>query len=390
VQLNLAMVRLHGNNAALKAQARVALAKIAADPSISAIQSMALRQLTMDAKDAKQFETALVLARQLVQLPSSSFGDQLLLLDLLKKTGSAELKPALAKAQHDAVSDAGEINALATWQMANTSLDSTLAWLRTLPVNLQTNQPTALLIAQCLTFKQDWKGLQTTIQKQNWSELDFTRHAFLARAMREQGLSATSETEWQQALTLANNQQPNLVMLLRLAGQWNWESKGEDILWAIVNKYPGEQWANQALVQALFASGRTRPLMMLYGQQLNWNPSDLSAQNNLAWCALLLDAQELKPHDLAADAYGKNPTNPNFAATYAFSLHLQKKDAAALKIMQSVKPQDLQKPSIAGYYGLILKATGNPTKARSYLDLSLKSNLLPEEKKLFEQAKAGM
>jgi L-asparaginase/Glu-tRNA(Gln) amidotransferase subunit D len=69
---------------------------------------------------------------------------------------------------------------------------------------------------------------------------------------------------------------------------------------------------------------------------------------------------------------------------------MQKKDAEALKVIEQLKPQELQNPSIAGYYGLILKATGNTTKAKAYLEAASKARLLPEEKKLFDQAKAGM
>jgi hypothetical protein len=49
----------------------------------------------------------------------------------------------------------------------------------------------------------------------------------------------------------------------------------------------------------------------------------------------------------------------------------------------------LEDPSIAGYYGLILKATGNPEKARVYFDRAGRAKLLPEEKKLFDRARAG-
>ena len=162
------------------------------------------------------------------------------------------------------------------------------------------------------------------------------------------------------------------------------------IIWTIVNQYPGEQWAFRALAQALFAGGRTRPLMMLYSQQVKRSPSDLGARNNLAMTALLLDAQELKPHELAREVYGKAPTNAAFISTYAFSLHLQKKDAEALKVIEQLKPQELQDPSIAGYYGLILKATGNGAKAKTCLELVSKTPLLPEERKLFDRAKAGL
>jgi hypothetical protein len=57
--------------------------------------------------------------------------------------------------------------------------------------------------------------------------------------------------------------------------------------------------------------------------------------------------------------------------------------------MRQIKPQDLESPSIAGYYGIILKATGGGASAGVYLEKASKAALLPEERKLFAQAKAG-
>jgi Flp pilus assembly protein TadD len=130
--------------------------------------------------------------------------------------------------------------------------------------------------------------------------------------------------------------------------------------------------------------------MKLFSQELRRSPSDLAMKNNLAMTALLLDAQELKPYDLAREVYQKSPTNASYVSTYAFSLYLQGKNAEALKVIKTLKPGELQDPSIAGYYGLILKATGDRARARAYLDWTAKASLLPEEKKLFDQAKAGL
>ena len=129
--------------------------------------------------------------------------------------------------------------------------------------------------------------------------------------------------------------------------------------------------------------------MMLYRQELKRSPENLGAKNNLAMTAFLQQAIELKPHDLAREVYQKAPTNSAYASTYAFSLHLQKKDAEALKVMQLLPPKDLENPSVAGYYGLVLKATGYPDKAKVYLQWASKAQMLPEEKKLFDRAKAG-
>ena len=45
---------------------------------------------------------------------------------------------------------------------------------------------------------------------------------------------------------------------------------------------------------------------------------------------------------------------------------------------------------IAGYYGLVLHATGDKARARVYLDWAFKSPMLPEERNFFERAKTGI
>ena len=394
-QLNLAVVRLHGTNAVALAEARTTLKRISSNPTNSFLRCQAFRELPVDALRFKQNDVALILSKQLLQETNSGFADRLLRLEVLRETQNAEFKPALAACQREAGTNAGSIYELAMWQMAKTSPAETLSWLQSLPPSAQTVQPVLLLAAECYTMKQDWKGLQTSLSQQHWAELEFIRHAFKTRALRGLDLSGAAKAEWELALKAANNQRGNLdrgnlTMLFRLAAQWNWQSEAEEILWTIVNRYPAEQWAIRALSQAMFAGGRTRPLMMLYSQELKRSPSDLSMKNNLAMTALLLDAQELKPHDLAREVYQKAPTNSAYASTYAFSLHLQKKDAEAFKVMQQLPPKALEEPSIAGYYGLILKATGNPAKAKVYLVWASRAKMLPEEKKLFDHAKAGL
>jgi Flp pilus assembly protein TadD len=330
------------------------------------------------------------MSKELLQETNSVFSDRLLRLEVLRVTQNPEFKPAVTAFQHEAANDPGKIYEMAMWEMAKTGPSNLLVWLKSLPVNIRTNQPVSMLVAQCHLTLKDWRGLQTSIEKQNWGEIEFIRHGFLARALRGQDLTAAAKSEWELAVKSAESHKQGLVMLLSQAAQWNWLTEAEEILWTIVKKYPTEKWAVRALSQALTAGGRTRPLMSLFSQQAKASPADLSIKNNLAMTALLLDAQELKPHELAREVYEKGATNSAFISTYAFSLYLQKKSAEALKIMEQLKPKDLEDPAIAGYYGLILKATGNRAKAKACLELAAKAQLLPEERKLFETAKAGM
>jgi thioredoxin-like negative regulator of GroEL len=137
---------------------------------------------------------------------------------------------------------------------------------------------------------------------------------------------------------------------VRLARAWNWIAETEDLLWAIFHKYPGEKWAAVELSQNLLWEGRTRTLMALYDEQAKMNPADLSAKNNLAMTALLLETRELRPQDLAREVYRKALTNAAYASTYAYSLHLQKRNAEALKVFAGLKPDQLEEFPVALYH----------------------------------------
>jgi hypothetical protein len=304
----------------------------------------------------------------------------------------------LAAFQRDAGDDPAKVFQLATWQMTRLGPTNALAWLSTLPTAAQTNQMVALVMAECQTALKQWSRLQSTLATQNWGEIDFLRHAFLTRSLREQGLTGAAKAEWVTTLDAASTQKrtekvtprARLAKLLEFTVAAQWNSESEEILWKIVNAYPDDQLAAQGLAKIFYESGRTALLLNLFTLQHRRKPADLSVMNNLAMTGLLLNAQELKPYDLAREVYEKSPTNAAYASTYAFSLHLQKKDAEALKVMQKLPPKALEHPGIAGYYGLILKANGDAAKSRSYLEWAFKNQLLPEEKKLFEKARAGI
>ena len=390
-QLNLNILRLHETNTDIVVEARSAIERIVRITTNGLVRCQGLRELIGDAARFQQTNTALSLSEQLVNDTNSLFSDRLARLNVLRTAGSSDFQTSFDKLQQQSMHDPASIYELATWQTITLrDPGGTLKWLDTLPTDLQTNLTIMILTADAHSMLGDWRGLQSYIERQNWHELEFMRHALKARALKGQDLSEAAKTEWEQASKLAGAQRQTLTMLLKLTVQWKWEAEAEELLWMFVNRYPNESWAAQTLTVALYSSGRTRPLMMLFNQKVKGAPSDLEAKNNLAVTALLLQANELKPHELAREVYQQAPTNATYASTYAFSLYLQKKPSEALKVMEQLTPQQLEKPSIAGYYGLILQAAGNSTKAKPYLEAASKAKLLPEERKLFEQAKAGV
>jgi cytochrome c-type biogenesis protein CcmH/NrfG len=384
-EMNLAVLRLHGTDSLDQAAARIDLKRISLNSTNPAARNQAERELALDAVRHDNLDTALGLVNELVKATNVDFSDRLLQLELLHRTQSPEYKTVLALCEREAAVNATEMSDMANWLTQKASPTQALGWLQSLPMQTQTNQPAALLCAQFRMDLGDWQGLQSSLQAQNWGDLEYMRHALLARALRGLNLSDASTSEWVVALKFASEQKGSLISLLRLAAGWKWNSEAEQTLWIVVNRYPEEKWAPPVLMQTLMAGGRTRPLMQLFGLLSSRSPDDLEMKNNLAFLALLLGAQELNPYKLTQEVYDKSPLNPTYASTYAFSLYLQKQYAQALKVMQRLAPKDLENPSIAGYYGLILKANGN-ANSKAYLRLTTNARLLPEEQSLFQQA----
>ncbi len=390
-KLNLAVIRLQQTNVQARTQAQVALQQLSTD---SVYGCQALRELVGDALRHRETNEAVIMSRQLVQHTNSTFSDKLLQLDVLRFADDPTYESTLLAVQRAGADDIGKARQMAAWLVSRTGPARALPWMESLSPDIRTNQPVVLLMAECRDTLKDWTGLQTSLQQQHWGELDFMRHAFLARSLRGQELASTAKTEWEQALKDAQSRQAgrqeSLAMLLRLAAAWNWTSESEQLLWTFVNQYPKEKWAPVALAQLLYTAGRTQGLMTLYSQLSKVNPDDLLAKNNLSMVALLLDAPQHKPHELAREVYQKAPTNSSYASTYAFSLYRQEKAAEARKVLEQLPQKDLDKPSIAGYYGLVLRALGDTAKAKKYLDLAVSSTnltFLPEERKLIDQAR---
>jgi len=114
-------------------------------------------------------------------------------------------------------------------------------------------------------------------------------------------------------------------------------------------------------------------------------------KNNLAATALLLKTNLTQACQLAAELYAQNTNEPPIVSTYAYALHLQGRDQEGLAALQKLKPPQLEQPSVALYYGVLLRAVGQTNEAARFLALAqIESSLLPEEKQLLSGTMGGM
>lgn len=384
LRMNLAAIRLRSRDPAVVAEAQRTLQTLRTN---AACRLPALRSLVNLGLEQKNWGQAQAFAKELLAATNADFSDQLLRLTVLHQSTNAEFAAALTSVQKEAGKNPTTVYALASWLTANGLVDLALPWLLNLPENLRKEHPVPLALAEVYAVKAKWSELDAMLRSQNWGQQDFLRLAILARALRAEGEKQAADVNWRKAVRLAAEHPEPLSLLSQMADAWGWQAEAEEAVWLIANKFPDRNWALRGLYQIYLARGDTRRLRDVYAALLKLNPADAVAKNNLATVSFLLNSDLDQAHTQAEEIYKQDPKNPGFVSTYAYSLHLRGKTKEGLKVFQTLTPQQLQTPSIALYYGLMLAADGEAPTAKKYLALAGKAQLLPEESALLAAAK---
>jgi hypothetical protein len=248
--------------------------------------------------------------------------------------------------------------------------------------------PVPLAMADTYVKLADWVGLEAQVKNTNWGQFDFLRRGYLALGLRKQDKRAAAEHEWASAQKEASSQAQHLSMLARAASDWRWQGETFELLW-LLTKHPEKQLeALQELYQRYADAGDSTGLYRVLVRLAEIEPEDMRVQNNLAQVSLLLNADVERARKLSAELYRKEGSNAAYASTYAFGLYTKGDSNGALKVMNGLGESQLQEPSLAAYYGVILAAAGDKAKAREYLKLGAAAKLLPEEKELVAKAES--
>lgn len=387
LQINHAVILLQAQDTNIVAKGIATLEKLSSDPLY---RRMALQNLAQAYLRNNRSAEAISAAQKLATSSNATFGDQLLLLGVLRSANSPEFSDALHSIQNKAASTGPEeVQALATWLMTSGQAQKATQWLDSLPPDIASANRISMIQAELALQRRDWAALQRLTKSGDWGAADFLRHAYQAEACRQQQQVASADSAWLEANRAARGNPKALGALARLAADWHLTNQREELLWLLVERYPGEGWAAEELSELLIQAANTRGLNRLCTQLVSQSPENLAAKNNLAITSLLLGTQTSRATELAREVFSRYPSNESFASTYAFSLYQQGQREEALKAFSNLAPESLEKPSIAIYYGLIL-GTNAPAKATRYLDIASKGELLPEERTLLEKMRAQL
>ncbi len=383
-QLQLALARIATGVPADRTAGLEALEQLRASPEQRAA---ATRALILDGVTHGRNATEIhAFAEELQQYPEATFRDRMLFLELLRRQQHPAFVGFLTSAQTEAMTDPLHLGTLLGWMNGNAMSLVALDFVKTLPMELTGKWPVPFEIANAHARLSDWDAVERFTKSSTWGQYEFLRRAFLARALRATDKTVAAEREWTSATKEASGQAEALLSLARTVADWGWGEEIVDLLWTLT-KFPGKQAEALTSLYGHYAKAKdTQGLYRVLLRLAEQTPGDLNVQNNLAQTSLLLNAEPERARKLAAEVYAKEPKNPSYLSTYAFSLYRAGNAAGAVEAMNALTEEQLQEPAISAYYGVFLAGTSDSERARKFLALGENAFLLPEERALLEQA----
>ena len=385
--MRLAALRLGANDRDMRAQGKQTLVEMQNDP---ALRREATRFLAEDALRQNTTLAAVELARQLDSFPDKTFADRLLLLSALDAAKDNGFAAFLAEMKTSSADDPEHAAALLSWLNIHRRESEAIAWSATLPPGILGQKMVQIALSDSYVGAKDWTGLQRLVNSGNWGTVDFLRHALHARALRELGSEPESASQWNEAMKEVTPNAREALSLVETVEKWGWRTEAVDLLWTVSKDPVRGDDALRALYDYFARTDDTENLYRVMLHQVELHPDNPNVQNNFAQLALLLNLNIDRGQKAAKEIYEKNPKNPAYVSTYAFGLHVAGDSKKALAVLETLTPEQLRKPEIAAYYGIILAAVGDQTRAAEYLDLGQKAKLLPQEKALVEKARRSL
>jgi hypothetical protein len=373
--------------AAVREQGLVLLERLRNSPTQ---RSAATRSLIVDGiAHRRPVEGLRSLAHDLQSYPEAIFTDKLLYLDILRQSYDPQYTTYLTKIENEAAAKPDDLAALLTWMNGNEVSIVAIDFARSLPEGALSAWPVPWAMAEAYAKVNDWSVLERVTANSNWHQFDFLRRAYLTRALRAEDKPVATEREWAGAVKSASAQSQCLLLLAPIVFEWGWKNESVDLVWQLA-KYPEVQFeALHTLYLQYTKAGDTQGLYRVLARLTEIDPGDLKVQNNLAQVSLLLNADLERARRRAANLYRKEPSNGAYVSTYAFSLYAKGDAKGALKVMSTLRKDQLNEPQLAAYYGIFLAASGEKSKARDYLELGRQTQLLPEERTLLDRAEAA-
>jgi tetratricopeptide (TPR) repeat protein len=382
-QLKLHLIHLSSKNPKLSKEARDKLAQIAERLEF---RKLALRALSGDALRRRDSKRAVELANLIGSAPDARFEDHILRLEILSLCGDPAFRSVLKTAEDEALKKPGQLFTLLRWLNGHKLGVEALDWSKQFSPEIMNLQVINLALAESYVVSTNWSGMEVWLKSRDWKEMDYLRNAFRSLAARQAKDTKSGEELWGKAVAGAAGKPDSLASLARVAYQWGWQKEAIETWWLLAKDKEHAKPALGLLTQVYKMKNDTAGLYKVAERKRQLDIHDLNNNNNYVLLSLLLNTNIEQAVELARDIHQKNPTNSFVASTYAYALHEDGNTPKALKVFNGLPEEDLRDPAIAAYYGVLLASEGQAEDAKRYLQLAKRSQLLPEEQSLVNEA----
>jgi Tfp pilus assembly protein PilF len=387
-QLNLAEAEMESHDPADGADARERLKRLLAAPTT---RPEALRLLVGDAVRRRSREEAGRYADDLSRATNATFTQRIASMAAHRLLGSPGAAEELASLQKISVRSPDTLASMIGWMNLHDLAPDALVWAKSLDPELLKAPMPARAHAQTLEAVNDWLGLRHWCRSSSWGTLEAVRLAYdtLAEQRLNQATARPGQIDalWSRAITAAKKNTQILEALASLAAGWGMRTQAEAALWAGAESPYSPDSPLGSLYRFYLRTDNALGQFRVARRMLELRPTEIVPLNNYVYLGFLLGFNEPAMASRLRDLEGRAGTNAVYISTVAFSKFRTGDPRGAVDLMSKLPVETQKRPAMAALQVIFFAAADDPADARRWLAFAEGAKLLPEEKKLLDDAR---
>ncbi|MET0262905.1 MAG: hypothetical protein ABW223_08400 [Rariglobus sp.] len=314
-RFNLAALRLWSVDAEKSRQAYPALIALGNEPTVRVRASLERLKFAAASREAAKVDSEVAL---LVPQLNPALAGTLLKRDTPNEPpGWDALLDALKVAS---AGNPGDATLLALWLNDLGLGTRALTWLDTLPAAVRADAQLAAAEADIAARVNDLPRLRNSLATRAWGQIpeEAINLAIAARVQQMRFGEVRARPTWDDAVSTSTETLAGLRMLARLGGIWRDSDGTERALQVIVDRYPREYWACEALRVRYASRNDLEKLWQLYQSWAPRTPENIPVQQTWIMLGSLLKKSSPRQLERAAELYQQAGPRPETATALAY------------------------------------------------------------------------
>lgn len=387
-RFNLAALHLWSIDPGVSRQAYAVLASLGTEPSVR-VRSV-LQRLKFAAATREPAKVDAEIAA-VVPVLNPQLAGTLLKRDTPDEPPGWEI--LLQSLQAASASNPGDATLLARWLDELGLGTRALAWIDRLPPAIRADSQLSAAEADLAARANDLPRLRACLVARAWGQIpDETISLTLAARVQQMRFGEQrARATWDDAIATSADTLAGLRMLARLGGLWRDGAGTERALQAIVDRYPREYWACDALRVRYASRADLEKLWQLYQAWAPRTPDNIPVQQTWIMIGSLLKKSSPRQLERAAELHDNAGRNPDTATVLAYisALWSANRFDEASKVSASLHASARTEPRVLLWLAILAAEQDREEDLNAALAPLPRKTLLREEQQLLETVLAS-